>query len=136
MKRGIPFKPLFILSIIFTFCASCSQSNGNDNTHTEGSDTLESADTSNLVEVEAVPEIVTIDSNLYRTQVQALTNGDTTGKWPAKNQPIPLAGAILPNKRIIAYYGNLYSKGMGILGEYAPQKMLAHLDEEIKKWNE
>src|SRR3989338_5214241 len=37
--------------------------------------------------------------------------------WPAKTV-YPNAGALLPLNRIIAYYGNFYSKGMGVLGEY------------------
>jgi hypothetical protein len=40
----------------------------------------------------------------------------THGRWPVK-APYPLAGALLPYNRIIAYYGNLYSTRMGILGE-------------------
>ena len=63
-----------------------------------------------------------------------LANGDTTGRWPVKNQPYPLAGAILPFKRIVAYYGNLYSKKMGALGEYTPKEMWQRLNAEIKKW--
>ncbi len=50
--------------------------------------------------------------------------------------PRPLAGAIMPQKRIIAYYGNLLSKRMGILGELPPEQMLQKLDEEVAKWNE
>src|SRR3989344_8178909 len=38
--------------------------------------------------------------------------------WPVKNLPYPNDGAILPFNRIIAYYGNLYSRKMGVLGEY------------------
>src|SRR5690606_12441521 len=43
-------------------------------------------------------------------------------------------GTILPNKRIIAYYGNPLSKRMGILGELPPDKMLARLDQEVEAW--
>src|SRR5262245_14157151 len=39
------------------------------------------------------------------------------GSWPAK-VVYPNSGALLPFNRIVAYYGNLYSKGMGVLGEY------------------
>lgn len=49
--------------------------------------------------------------------------------------PKPLPGAILPQKRIIAYYGNLLSKRMGILGELPPEEMLQRLDEEVASWN-
>lgn len=53
--------------------------------------------------------------------------------WPVKTV-YPNAGAILPFNRIIAYYGNLYSTKMGVLGEYPETEMLAKLDAEVKKW--
>ena len=53
--------------------------------------------------------------------------------WPVKG-PEPLPGSILPDKRIIAYYGNPMSKRMGILGEIAPDAMLARLDKEVAAW--
>lgn len=53
--------------------------------------------------------------------------------WPVKTA-YPNAGAILPFKRIIAYYGNLYSTKMGVLGEYKEEEMLRRLDVEVKKW--
>lgn len=49
--------------------------------------------------------------------------------------PVPAAGAVLPQQRIIAYYGNLYSKRMGILGELPQEQMLARLDEEVARWS-
>jgi hypothetical protein len=52
--------------------------------------------------------------------------------WPVG--PTPLPGAILPNNRIVAYYGNPYSKRMGILGELSPEAMLAHLEATAAKW--
>jgi hypothetical protein len=53
--------------------------------------------------------------------------------WPVKG-PAPAEGAILPNKRIIAFYGNPLSKRMGILGEIPPDQMLAKLDQVVKEW--
>jgi hypothetical protein len=53
--------------------------------------------------------------------------------WPVKG-PDPLPGSILPNRRIIAYYGNPLSKRMGILGEIAPEAMLKRLDREVAAW--
>ena len=83
-----------------------------------------------------VSEIVAhpIDTALYNKKMLSLANGDTTGRWPVKKQPYPLQGAILPEKRIVCYYGNLFSKRMGILGQLPPREMLAKLDIEIKKW--
>src|SRR6185436_2041479 len=54
--------------------------------------------------------------------------------WPVKS-PDPLPGAILPAKRIVAFYGNPLSKRMGILGELPPEDMLAKLDSEVEAWN-
>lgn len=53
--------------------------------------------------------------------------------WPVKTPPI-LPGAILPGKRIVAYYGNQRSKRMGALGEYPKDEMLRRLKVEVAKW--
>lgn len=55
--------------------------------------------------------------------------------WPAKTV-YPNSGAILPFSRIIAYYGNLYSTKMGVLGEYPENIMFAKLQTEVKKWEQ
>jgi hypothetical protein len=41
---------------------------------------------------------------------------------------------MLPNKRIIAFYGNPLSRRMGVLGEYTPDMMLRMLDVEVAAW--
>ena len=60
-------------------------------------------------------------------------SAEAASLWPVKG-PAPLPGAILPAKRIIAYYGNPLSKRMGILGEVPPDEMLSRLDREVAKW--
>jgi len=85
-------------------------------------------------EIERV--VVKVDTLEFNKKLKALANGDTTGHWPLKKQPYPLKGAILPFKRIVAYYGNLYSKRMGILGEYPPKELWKRLNVEVKKWEE
>ncbi|MGB8194281.1 MAG: hypothetical protein WCF67_20285 [Chitinophagaceae bacterium] len=80
---------------------------------------------------EVVP--VTMDTAAYNQRMAKITNGDSSGRWPVKT-PYPLAGAILPFKRVIAYYGNLYSKNMGILGELPEKEMTDKLMGEVKKW--
>ncbi len=55
--------------------------------------------------------------------------------WPVKTV-YPNYGALLPFNRIVAYYGNLYSKGMGILGEYSQDVVLEKLTAQTKKWQE
>lgn len=79
------------------------------------------------------------DAADYDRRMQLLANtGTTTGTstkqlWPVK-APYPKAGAILPYKRIVAYYGNFYSTKMGVLGEYPEAQMLDMLRAEKKKW--
>jgi hypothetical protein len=82
---------------------------------------------------QALVRVIPTDTASYREKLKYMSNGDTTGKWPA-NAAIPMEGAILPFKRVIAYYGNLYSTRMGILGELPKDQMLAKLKEECQKW--
>ncbi len=53
--------------------------------------------------------------------------------WPVQ-AAYPEVGAILPFKRILAYYGNFYSRGMGVLGEYSEDVVLDMLRKEIVAW--
>ena len=71
----------------------------------------------------------------FKEKMDHIINGDSSGRWTA-NKPEPPAGAIFPYKRIIAFYGNLYSKNMGILGELPKQEMLKKLQGEVKQWQE
>ena len=65
-----------------------------------------------------------------------LSSTTTTKKllWPVKNLPYPLPGALLPANRIVAYYGNFYSTGMGVLGQYPPDVMLKKLASTTAAW--
>jgi len=65
--------------------------------------------------------------------VSAVKAGLKSTAWPVKTAP-QLPGAILPGRRIVAYYGNPLSKRMGILGELPPDQMLAKFDKEIAAW--
>jgi hypothetical protein len=53
--------------------------------------------------------------------------------WPVATV-YPNVGALLPNNRIVAYYGNFYSKGMGVLGQYPPDEMLTRLKSAVAEW--
>jgi hypothetical protein len=53
--------------------------------------------------------------------------------WPVKTA-YPLAGALLPFNRIVAYYGNFYSTRMGVLGATPPPEMLQSLEGVVKQW--
>lgn len=74
-----------------------------------------------------------IDTALYRKKINTMLNGDSSEKWKFKGD-FPLAGALFPHHRIIAYYGNLYSTRMGILGELPKPQMFAKLKEELEIW--
>jgi hypothetical protein len=74
-----------------------------------------------------------LDTTLYKKLVMHLVHDSASAKWPVKS-PYPMTGAILPFKRIVAYYGNFYNAGMGILGETPTDSMLAHLMAEVRKW--
>ena len=62
------------------------------------------------------------------------TTSTVRSAWPVKTAPYPDAGAILPFKRIVAYYGNFYSTQMGVLGEYPVPQMLAMLASTTAMW--
>ncbi|WP_207423658.1 hypothetical protein [Desertivirga brevis] len=108
-----------------------SKAGNNSNSSTKevaAKDSLASADSAQATSTAAV------DTAKYNEKVRENANGDTTGRWPVKNQPYPLPGAILPFKRIVVYYGNMHSKKMGALGEYAPKEMWRRLNAEVKHW--
>jgi hypothetical protein len=106
-------------------------------------------------ETAKVPEIPPLDKADYDLRMEKLANNPvlpvpeqkfdaTTGEpiplpapkptpWPVKTV-YPNDGAILPFNRIVAYYGNLYSTKMGVLGEYEESVMLAKLQKEVDAW--
>ena len=45
-----------------------------------------------------------------------------------------LPGAILPGKRIVAFYGNIRSKGMGILGREPKEQMFRKFEKVLAEW--
>lgn len=83
---------------------------------------------------------LTLANNLPPKAVATSTASTTISAVPAKKPlyPVttvyPAAGAILPFKRIVAYYGNFYSTKMGALGEYPGPEMLSRLKAEVAKW--
>lgn len=76
----------------------------------------------------------TLDTARYDSLMVRLAKGDKTGKWPVKKTPYPTPRAILPFYRVVAYYGNMYSKNMGALGQYEPSLMRQKLMAEVKNW--
>jgi hypothetical protein len=86
------------------------------------------------VDTSGLQQNIFLDTVVYNEKLKALANGDSSGLWPQKFV-YPLPGAILPYKRIVAFYGNLFSKKMGILGELPKDQMLEKLQQEVDKWN-
>ena len=127
-------KNKFILPQLLVLLIAFSACKGNGST---AANSDKSSDTTKKESVEAQQEVLVkpADSALYVKLQKYLANGDTTGKWPVKNDVVPIDGAILPYNRIVAYYGNLYSKKMGALGEYPPKEMWSMLLKEVDKWN-
>jgi hypothetical protein len=75
----------------------------------------------------------TATSTIVARPAATSTPSHKTTLWPVV-APYPKVGAILPFNRIVAYYGNFYSKAMGVLGEYSPDTVLAMLAVETDKW--
>lgn len=83
----------------------------------------------------APSQTIVVQDTAGQTQPDTTTialQPDTSWIYPG---PKPLPGAILPEKRILAFYGNPLSKRMGILGELPPEQMLQKLDEEVANWH-
>ncbi|WP_207515340.1 hypothetical protein [Longitalea luteola] len=117
----------------FVFHACSSGEANTTNVKAVDSTGVNTKDSSVTKETAATKIPTTLDTALYNRKLAEMANGDSSGRWPVKG-PYPLPGAILPFKRVVAYYGNLYSKQMGILGEYPPDEMLAKLAADVKKW--
>jgi len=74
------------------------------------------------------------NSARYQRFLLHLVHNNPSEKWPVYGA-VPLEGALLPYHRIVAFYGNLYTPAMGILG--TPEKeMLARLKEETARWQQ
>jgi hypothetical protein len=129
MKNIVYIKTIQLLAFITIICISCTdQRNGGDNK----GDSKKAANETQKDQPDLFAK-KEIDTAQYNKILKALANNDSTGRWPAK-APYPLPGAILPFHRIVAFYGNLYSKKMGILGELPKDEMLKKLKGEVAKW--
>jgi hypothetical protein len=107
---------------------SCSETDGQPNV------TL-TPPTKDIV-AESLVTVPTLDTADYLTRFEALNAADTSGRWTNLKGPYPNVGALLPFNRVVAYYGNFYSKRMGILGELPEDEMLEKLKSEVKKWEQ
>ena len=129
MKTNIrkAITPLILLLFVGSIYSCNSGQSATDKALKDSTKKADPAEQTKVVETKP------IDTALYNKLMLDMANHDTTGKWPVK-APYPLAGAILPFNRIVAFYGNLYSKKMGILGEIPKNEMLKKLQGEVKHW--
>jgi hypothetical protein len=123
------YQVIIILAFTFTYCNSRSA---------EKTVTLDSGSAQKQVAVPVKNDTVAmrapvLDTADYSRRMMALAHDSATANWPVK-KAYPVGGAVLPFKRVIAFYGNLYSTRMGILGELPPAEMLAKLQQEVKEW--
>ena len=89
-----------------------------------------SAAGSDTVTPHLIPGRGKMDASSFGATVRAGIKA--AAKWPAG--PAAAPGALLPQNRIVAYYGNPHSKKMGVLGEYPEQEMLGMLDKAVAQW--
>ncbi len=76
---------------------------------------------------------------LEGTTTITLPGATTTTKvakklWPVRAAYPTDSRALLPFNRIVSYYGNFYSRGMGVLGQYPEAEMLARLATTTALW--
>lgn len=119
-----PLRLFIFLIIISFFLASCNNTNSGVMA-SNGKDSVSKKDSQS--------KPLPLDTIDFKKKMKAMSNGDTTHRWPPP-MPYPLPGAVLPFKRIVAFYGNLYSKRMGILGEIPKDSMLKKLTQTMKLW--
>lgn len=136
MKRIVYFTALFLLFIVFFVFYFKNQALKNKG-QIEGTSTI-----SQQVATPSAPALPPLDTAAYDAKLLAIANNPALAStttstkptlWPVKTV-YPNAGALLPFNRIVAFYGNLYSKNMGVLGEYPQEQTLAMLNDEVRKW--
>jgi hypothetical protein len=125
MKNYLYLLSISLLSLLIFCNTACSDVRSADPKTNEAAIKNDTTETQQVIEK--------IDTADFNKKLIALANYDSTGKWPAK-MPVPLPGAIFPFNRIVAFYGNLYSKKMGILGEIPKPEMFKKLKGEVEKW--
>jgi len=134
MKRPVIFWILGIIAVAILLYAFVLRGGGKSSNTLNGKNDTASDPKKNEATSGVAADRPTLDTVLFNQKLTRITNGDSSGKWPVKSA-YPLPGAIFPFKRVIAYYGNLYSKQMGILGELPRKQMLDKLQGEVKKWH-
>lgn len=82
-----------------------------------------------------IEKFESLDTADYIRRVMHLGHDSIAKHWPIFSV-YPETGAILPFHRIVAMYGNFYSKHMGILGRLPEDELIGLLNKEMKGWAE
>lgn len=135
MKRPVIYWLMGLIAVaIFLYAFVIRDSANTSDTLNKNRDTALDPANRKVISSDPATSSLSLDTGLFNQKLAHITNSDSSGKWPVKSA-YPLPGAILPFKRIVAFYGNLYSKQMGILGELPRKQMLEKLQGEVKKWH-
>lgn len=128
MNNILPLCLPISLLLVLSACRDRSQAQGHTLAQNE-----QKAGVGRSAAVASEPQEPELDTARYNKLMRHIHAGDTTGRWPVKHD-FPRAGAVLPFNRVVSYYGNLYSRQMGALGEFPKAEMLRRLQAEVKKW--
>jgi hypothetical protein len=136
-KSKLPY--LFLALVLIFACAAVVFQFRKKDSYTPSDATHVATGQVESAGVEASLVLPELDKRAYEEKLKLIANaGSPTSTaaslWPVK-AAYPKANPILPFNRIVAYYGNLYSRGMGILGEYREDEVLRRLSVEVEKWN-
>ena len=133
---GILFLSIFVLAAFVFLPGYFSVSYSGEATSTPQGQLLPTLDKFDYdMRLLALAHVATT-SPWHAAYVQGTTTASTTiprPLWPAR-KAYPNYGALLPFNRIVAYYGNFYSKQMGVLGEYPEATVLEKLRAEAAAW--
>lgn len=130
---GILALILFVSTTFYFSASPVSFSRGATSTPVSRVDTRPVLDTVAYDKKMLAMSHIASSSKFYEMYLKNDFGTSTPPLWP-KRAAYPNPGAILPFKRIVAYYGNFYSKGMGVLGEYPEDQMLSMLRDEVRAW--
>ncbi|WP_242693134.1 hypothetical protein [Sabulibacter ruber] len=132
MKGHLGLRLLFVLGIAFlSACSSEGQQAENNGAKAAAAPSTAHISDSSKTRSDSTKAVAA------KPGKDSTATADSAAREPefvVKDEAASKPGAILPHKRIVAYYGNPLSKRMGILGEIAPEKMLNRLDGEVKAW--
>ena len=86
-----------------------------------------------IADLTTIKHVRTIKATSSTPAFTLVTTSTIPVGWPVKTV-YPDGGALLPFDRIVAYYGNLYSTQMGVLGEYPQAQVLQMLASTTAEW--